>query len=168
MKILLTDITSEKCSFTIREKVACPSEDITLVDPLQAEITVRRCHDGIFVLNGSMQANVITKCDRCGGRVSLELDEDFTYTLRLESEPQMAKEYGCSHEDCETLYLAEPFVESDVILQEQLLLALPVHRLCNEACRGLCTGCGVDLNKESCRCAKDNSSSPFAVLRKLK
>lgn len=41
------------------------------------------------------------------------------------------------------------------VLREQVDLALPTRLLCRETCRGLCAGCGVDLNKETCRCASE-------------
>ncbi|MDM7934363.1 MAG: DUF177 domain-containing protein, partial [Methanothrix sp.] len=39
----------------------------------------------------------------------------------------------------------------DFIISE-LVLALPLRFICTEGCRGLCSGCGVNLNRETCRC----------------
>ena len=34
------------------------------------------------------------------------------------------------------------------------LLAMDTKHLCSEDCKGLCPGCGVNLNREPCRCKK--------------
>lgn len=38
-------------------------------------------------------------------------------------------------------------------LREDLLINLPLKRLCREDCRGLCPVCGGDRNRRKCRCA---------------
>ena len=37
-------------------------------------------------------------------------------------------------------------------IREDILLAMPVRFKCSEKCRGLCPGCGANLNVEKCRC----------------
>jgi uncharacterized protein len=41
------------------------------------------------------------------------------------------------------------------LLHEELQLALPVKPLCTEACRGICPGCGAELNEEECTCTPE-------------
>jgi uncharacterized protein len=35
------------------------------------------------------------------------------------------------------------------------LLELDTKNLCSDDCRGLCPGCGVNLNEGQCRCKKE-------------
>ena len=37
-------------------------------------------------------------------------------------------------------------------IREDILLAVPARFKCSEECRGLCPGCGANLNREKCRC----------------
>jgi len=37
-------------------------------------------------------------------------------------------------------------------VREELILSAPTYVLCRDDCRGLCPGCGEDLNVGSCRC----------------
>ena len=37
-------------------------------------------------------------------------------------------------------------------IREELILSAPAYLLCREDCRGLCPGCGQDLNLGSCTC----------------
>ena len=167
MKILLTDITGGNNRFKFEEFLDLSEESLELTVPLQARLTVSQQDKDLYSITGDFQARLVTSCDRCGARVDLGLAKDFSYVLRLEDEPQMPAEYNSSEEDCETVYLSQPFIDSSAILTEQLLLSMPLHRLCDKACKGLCNGCGVNLNTETCQCSEENSSSPFAVLKKL-
>ncbi len=38
-------------------------------------------------------------------------------------------------------------------IREDILLAMPSRFKCSDKCRGLCPGCGANLNKEKCRCS---------------
>ena len=41
---------------------------------------------------------------------------------------------------------------SEDIRQEAILRLIPTRVLCADNCQGICAGCGVNLNKESCQC----------------
>jgi len=47
-------------------------------------------------------------------------------------------------------------------------MALPVKTLCRENCKGLCDGCGHDLNEGDCGCNHQPPDSRFAALKNLK
>lgn len=38
------------------------------------------------------------------------------------------------------------------LLEQEIITHLPQNFLCKKDCRGLCLGCGVNLNKEKCKC----------------
>ncbi|MEN8199087.1 MAG: DUF177 domain-containing protein [Thermodesulfobacteriota bacterium] len=167
MKIVLTDISAAGRGFTFTESFDFSADNVELDDPLQAKVMITREGEVEYGLVGELQARVLLRCDRCGRQFEHEIGHDFAYTMKVEEEPQLPPEYDSSHDDCETIYLEQPFVESREILAEQLLLAVPIHRLCKESCKGLCDGCGVDLNETTCQCGERESNSPFAVLKKI-
>ncbi len=37
-------------------------------------------------------------------------------------------------------------------LREEIMLANSLYGLCDPECKGLCPGCGADLNTDTCRC----------------
>jgi uncharacterized protein len=45
-------------------------------------------------------------------------------------------------------------------LREVIMAELPELPLCRPDCRGLCPGCGVNLNREACRCPASKDSPP--------
>ena len=38
------------------------------------------------------------------------------------------------------------------LLREELLLSQPTKPVCKEDCKGICAGCGAELNSEPCTC----------------
>lgn len=66
-----------------------------------------------------------------------------------------------------------PLTSQDIVdltpeIRESILLEIPQKPLCRADCRGLCPVCGIDLNKQSCNCARDTTSVHWAGLDKLK
>jgi uncharacterized protein len=49
-------------------------------------------------------------------------------------------------------------------IREDIILALPYKPLCSEECRGLCPGCGMNLNQGSCDCRFESPGNPFSSL----
>jgi len=56
-------------------------------------------------------------------------------------------------------------VELNDVLREQVLLALPMQRLCAESCKGICPECGQNRNLKECRCEPSAGDDRWAALR---
>ncbi|MEF2845140.1 MAG: DUF177 domain-containing protein, partial [Eggerthellaceae bacterium] len=75
-------------------------------------------------------------------------------------------------DECEELS-EDHIIDLSALLQAALSLELPTTPLCDDDCKGLCAGCGANLNYEECTCNKTNdeedefSQNPFAVLRNI-
>lgn len=50
---------------------------------------------------------------------------------------------------------------------ENLLLEIPMKLVCNEECKGICPGCGVNLNREACQCSEQTADLRWEKLRDL-
>ncbi|MGV1099265.1 YceD family protein [Thiovibrio sp. JS02] len=123
------------------------------------------------VLEGDLNLTLLFECDRCLEQFSYPLETRFRIDFELLSpgeEQSFAGEHECSREEMDVVYLDEPLIDIYAVLAQQLYLALPEKRLCNEECHGLCPGCGVNLNTQQCACSRESGSSPFSVLAKLK
>ena len=103
-------------------------------------------------------------CDRCLGDVQLEVEEE-ERCLILES-----GEAGSAEGEDRVLSLSpdQEWVELDQVLRDVLRLSQPEYVLCRPECRGLCPGCGQDLNEGDCACQPAGSDSPFQDLAGLK
>jgi uncharacterized metal-binding protein YceD (DUF177 family) len=100
--------------------------------PVAYALHASRVGGGVLV-RGSASTRVAGPCSRC-----LEPSEI------LLAAPEVCQ----FHEEPagETLDLAPQ-------LREDLLVNLPLKRLCRDDCRGLCTVCGGNRNRRRCRCS---------------
>jgi len=167
VKILLADIVGKDRKFSYLESLDSLLSDFTLKSPVEAVLLARQKNEDSYMLSGTVKASVTVGCDRCGKIIPLPVSREFQYVLHIGEQPERNAEYQCNDEDCEALYLNEAAIECEAIVEEQLLLAMPVQRLCDESCKGLCKECGINLNVKKCQCGEFNSNSPFAILKKL-
>ncbi|MGB3213062.1 MAG: DUF177 domain-containing protein [Desulforhopalus sp.] len=169
MRLLFEEITGKTYHYTLSDGSWFPpgSEDF-LVTGAMANIIVSRRDSETVLLKGDLECHRAAVCDRCGEQVKEKMQGEFQYLVTTRKEPVLERsDIECEEEDVITLYLKEPEIDVADILREQTYLAVPFRTLCHEECKGICAGCGVDLNREICGCSLDKGSSAFAVLKKL-
>jgi len=97
-----------------------------------------------------VQGELQAACARClepvNHKMDFHLDTDY-----LPAEPDMSGDLEGERVSSEIGYYRKSIHLGDFILSE-LVLALPLRYICNEECKGLCPGCGANLNREECRC----------------
>ena len=59
-------------------------------------------------------------------------------------------------------------IDLEPLVREQVLLALPMHAVCREDCKGLCGTCGKNLNEGECGCAPSQVDPRLAALKNIK
>ena len=119
-------------------------------------VTVSWRYDGEGVIvTGRFQAECPVTCARCLA--------DFTYTIGF----QFAEYYKKQPEEGMYAY-QDDVIDLTQMLEDNVVINLPTKLLCREDCKGLCSQCGADLNKESCGCSSvADETSPFAGLLRL-
>lgn len=129
------------------------------LSPPEAEGEVRNTA-GVLTLTGTLHAEMQRICDRCGRHFSQEK------TLALEvplSAETPAEDMGG---DADLFYLEDGALDLTEVLETCFILDMEAKCLCREDCKGLCPGCGADLNEGPCACRK--STDPrMAVLEQL-
>lgn len=113
--------------------------------PILAEGRVTN-HAGALVLEGTARSVLDLTCDRCGKEFSREkvVQLDSLVAQELEDE-----------ENDEILLLDGTQLDLDDVVTTAFVLAMDTKNLCSDDCKGLCAGCGADLNREPCRCKPD-------------
>lgn len=108
--------------------------------------------------------NASFQCDRCAEEFMAPLDVSFTMTYSWNE-----REGEGVDEDDNFCVLAENQNVIDITepVREYLMLAVPIKNLCRENCRGLCPGCGTNLNQQSCDCSLGETDSRWDALQKL-
>jgi len=123
--------------------------DIDLTGEGELTGTIDKRENEFYLVNGTIRVPVRLTCRRCLEIFTEEIRSNVTLVL-MERESRSPGDA----EDDDILYLApgQRNLELDEVVKEHFLLNLPAHPLCSEGCRGLCPGCGADLNKENCSC----------------
>ncbi|MDY3723988.1 MAG: DUF177 domain-containing protein [Candidatus Borkfalkiaceae bacterium] len=89
---------------------------------------------------GEIEYFVSTKCSRCLDDVIFHNIVEFNETFSEDDNTDGAYLYS------------RGLVDLTEMVNEKLLLSFPVSVLCKEDCKGICSGCGVNLNHEDCKC----------------
>ena len=153
--------------FSSRMSSVEEAREITLVRPVEVnlELIPEREH---VRLGGYLQTTVGLPCSRCLQDFVLELDETLELVLLRSLPDQTPEEIDLSPQDLDTEFYDGVTIDVDLIVTEQIFLALPQKPLCKPECRGLCSSCGADLNHDSCLCKSNEPGSAFEVLLSLK
>ena len=155
-----------------------------LVDELRAEVSLLPTQEGCLV-RGHLSGRVVLPCTRCAEDVSHTLDwnfEDFeslpeearadslsdNFSDNFSAPSDEREEQSFEDETRIDLEQGRPVLDLAAVLWEEFLLSLPLTPLCSPQCRGLCPGCGANLNHGSCTCAKDEGDPRLAVFRTMK
>ncbi len=144
-----------------------PGLDFSLKEPLTGNVHLER-HDDSILLRGRLRGELHFTCSRCLDPFTWPLESNFDLLLMVGSAPAPAQEMELDAEELDEEYVQGDELDLNVLLREQILLALPLKPLCREDCRGLCRQCGANLNRESCACAAPGFNTSFATLQKLK
>lgn len=127
----------------------------SFITPLHAKGRVSN-EAGVLHLRGVASADLLCICDRCG--------EDFESEKIMQMEAVIAEEDNPG--DPEFFALHDDGIDLDEIVSTCFILDMETKFLCREDCKGICPGCGVNLNKGTCRCKKQIDPR-FAVLEQL-
>ncbi len=119
---------------------------------------------GIYTLRGKWAVSVMRQCDRCMGEFEWAVTGDVGRSYAFEEQHDMDEEDRADIEVVSppgTLNLVD-------VLREEVWLAWKPCVICKDSCKGLCQGCGVNLNHDKCKCGGDKHDNPFAALAKMK
>ena len=73
----------------------------------------------------------------------------------MDFESMLATELEDEENDDIILLDGEMQLDLEELLGYVFLLNMDTKNLCSPDCKGLCPGCGADLNHEPCRCKKE-------------
>ena len=145
MRVEINSITEEGI---IKEEDIHPSSwdldtpDVTFVKDIHLYCEFRKIKNEILV-KARVSSDRKTRCSRCLETTTNQTTQEFYLSYSQKTLGQ--------------------FLEVDNQIREEILLDWPMKPLCKSDCKGICPGCGKNLNREQCQC---NLKSPTTANRK--
>jgi uncharacterized protein len=129
---------------------------------IRVESNVDKRKSAVVVFSkAKTKANYV--CDRCLTQFSEPVNEKFTIFFTTD------QTYLDSEDNEQVQLIGAHTREIDLGsgVRESILLAVPMKHVCSKDCKGLCPSCGINLNKNSCRCVHETVDPRWEVLKKL-
>lgn len=144
-------------------------EGCRITGAVSGDLTISREFDTIRV-TGRVSTPLALSCSRCLAEYVAFVDTGFTLFFRRETAPSVVHEDELELGEMDLLSSTYSGDEIDLThdVEEQVAMEIPVKPLCSEECKGLCHGCGIDLNTSSCSCRNEPEHLTFSALKNFK
>jgi uncharacterized protein len=144
-------------------------EDLVQTSPLHAvglgEVMAHS--DGELRIQGRYTVEMAAQCDRCLAGARFRLDASFDLFYKPASVIARDEEVEIDEGEAEIGFYEGSGIELEDILREQVLLALPLQRVCSDDCKGICPACGKNRNETMCDCKTKTADDRWGALRNL-
>ncbi len=142
-------------------------------------VRINACYqDNKVYVSGNLKAWVVVECSRCLTVVEKEIGGDFWEEFQLASGEESAVEenegetgeddYQLSREAADRLVIKGDTLDLREFTRQLYIVFQEWKPLCSEDCRGICAGCGTNLNESSCSCTNETIDPRLAPLQQLK
>jgi uncharacterized protein len=119
-------------------------------------------------LVGKFSTQLEFHCARCLDPVERTVETSFDLLYRPLGAIPMPPESSIGPADTEIGYYQGDGLLLEDVLKEQVLLAVPLKEVCRAECKGICAGCGQNLNFESCACTEPVGDPRWTALKDLR
>jgi uncharacterized protein len=123
--------------------------------------------EGELRIQGRYTVEMRAQCDRCLSTARFPLDAGFDLFYRPASIITGEAEVEIDEGEAEMGFYEDGGIELEEILREQVLLAFPMQRVCDENCKGICPVCGKNRNETTCDCKLETTDDRWGALRNL-
>lgn len=138
---------------------------------LRLDLWLESSPDGIRV-KGRITGSIRMECTRCLEEyrqgITIEVDEFYRRPgLVATAEDGRRLPRGVEVPEEDAYVIDEGTIDLNVLLNDAVLLSIPMKHLCREDCRGLCQVCGANLNQAACGCVVEDIDPRLEALRAL-
>jgi uncharacterized protein len=149
------------------EELALDEEGVRLT--VAPEVSGRVKREGQQVrLRGKIAAQAEVDCDRCLTSISVPVSTEFDVKYVPATDYEAEDTAELQAEDLNVAVFDGHTIDLDDLTREQVLLALPMHALCREECKGLCPICSINKNNDACQCEPTEVDTRWEALKNLR
>jgi uncharacterized protein len=118
-------------------------------------------------VRGHLAVKMEADCDRCLELAQFPIESDFELYYRPVSEGY-GEEKAIDEDESQMGFYEGDGLELNDVLREEVLLELPMQRVCRADCKGMCPVCGQNRNQADCACQRAAADDRWAALKALK
>jgi uncharacterized protein len=122
---------------------------------------------GEIRVQGGYKGTLEADCDRCLALTTCPLDNKFDLFYRPPLDDVGTDEIKIDEGEAEIGFYEGSGLELADVIKEQVLLALPMQRVCREGCKGICPVCGANRNEFDCDCHIKPADDRWTALKNL-
>ncbi|MBI4904621.1 MAG: DUF177 domain-containing protein [Acidobacteria bacterium] len=122
---------------------------------------------GELRVKGHLAVSMTAPCDRCLEAAVSHIDSDFDLFYEPASIAVEQEEVELGEGETEIGYYEGDGIELGEVLREFVILAMPMQKLCQAECKGICPVCGQNRNLTACHCEVKPADDRWAVLKNL-
>jgi uncharacterized protein len=131
--------------------------DVSFLSPVEYDLKVSKAGVNIWI-KGPVRARLSLVCARCLEQFAFSVETEMDIELWPKESAPSAPEVELKTEELNVYYYEGDEIDLDPLVFEEVMLNMPIKALCSEACKGICPGCGKNLNLEACQCEKGGTS----------
>lgn len=125
-------------------------DDSYFLEELQYSVHFSRDGEQIKV-RGNVKTTLSLRCVSCLESFQNIIDSNFDIIL-FPAKQLTEKNTILGPEEMEYIFFERDEIDLEKLLMEQVNLNIPFNPTCRPQCKGICPGCGVNLNEETCHC----------------
>ena len=114
-----------------KEDIGLSTKEIDVKSLLNIKAHLERV-DHVIIADVALKAEFGYTCSRC--LEELYSTKEFIYKFDFEIDPTVE------------------YIDLGEEIRQEIIMANPARILCSKNCKGICPKCGVNLNKEKCKC----------------
>lgn len=132
-----------------RDSFSSMGNEYPITDRSEAGFTLTNAGQGRVVVEGELQLTLSVPCDRCLQSVAVPLTMTFSHEVAAPEGDGGISENTSDEEQC---FVSGYELDTDTLIDNEILIQMPVKVLCREDCKGICPTCGRNLNEGECGC----------------
>jgi uncharacterized protein len=133
--------------------------------PVEAHFRLSVAGSGQIVARGRVRGLLAQHCRRCLEPLERTFDEEMTLVFVEEEETETD---DGSPGDLHVIRGTDSELDLSGPIREEVFLAIEPYVVCDPECKGICPGCGTNLNEGACACRGEELDPRWDALRKLK
>ena len=137
-------------------------------ESIDSSVTIDKSETHIYI-KAQVASNAHFVCDRCLQAFEQKLSGDLSVYYEILMPGSHTHLVNKEDDDDSVRIYRQDMKEIDLTndVRDTILLAIPFKLLCSPDCKGICAGCGRDLNVEACSCSGKPIDPRWASLKEL-